>query len=79
MEPKDQVKTIMDIFVGLDHENQVSLFKEIKSALLTIRAGLIEKHCKDVDFAQNNIQRLRDGNEEIHGNVPTVTLSKASY
>lgn len=67
MEPQEQVKTIMNIFADLDHENQVSLFKEIKAALLSIRAGLIEKHQKDAEFASNNIERLRAGNEEIHG------------
>lgn len=67
MEPQEQVKTIMNVFGDLDHENQVGLFKEIKAALLSIRAGLIEKHQKDAEFAGNNIERLRAGNEEIHG------------
>lgn len=79
MEPKDQVKTIMDIFVDLDHENQVSLFKEIKSCLLSCRAGLIEQHQKAAEFAQSNIERLRSGNEEIHSAALSGNVSKASY
>lgn len=44
MDPKDQVKTIMEIFADLDPENQVSLFQSVKGALLNMRAQLIEKH-----------------------------------
>lgn len=78
MEPAEQVKTIMQIFGDLDHENQVSLFKEIKGALLSIRSGLIEKHQKDQEYAAHTIDRLRAGNEEIHGGLGTQ-VAKQGY
>lgn len=77
MEPKDQVKIIMEVFVSLDHEEQVSLFKEIKAALLSVRSVLIEQNQKTAAVASDNIERLRYGNEEIHGNAASV--AKASY
>ncbi len=76
MEPKDQIKTILNIFADLDHEAQVALFKEVKAGLLCIRGGLIEKHQKDQEFAGSNINRLRAGDEEILGANATPSFKQ---
>lgn len=79
MEPKEQVKTIMDIFYDLKHEDQVSLFQAVKGALLSHRSELIEKHGKDAEFAENNIKLLRDGNEQIHSAITDIKLDRTNF
>lgn len=65
---KDKLNAIMQIFVELDHGQQVELFLNLKDALLENRAVRRDEHEKILQVQQENIKAIFAGNDMITGN-----------
>lgn len=69
MTPAEQVKTIMEIFIDIPHNEQVDLFKEIKAQLIDHRKSQMEVLQKNITITTENVEVLHKGNCEITGMV----------